>query len=127
MINGGNVQCNCIAGVVPSNISTAFGASEWERAEESPYAKMKPLLMGSVGVGQNTVTSYMSTAKIEGVVRPAVQIEDGYSALISANPSNPWYWHVLNYQPGQNASSVFQRVRITYYCVFEGRLQLNVS
>lgn len=112
--------------IVPSNQSAAFGVGEQERAEESPYAKSQDVVMGAPGVGQGRIKSYMSTAKMEGVVRPAVQIEDGFSALTTANPTDPWFWHVCNYTTGGN-QSLIQQVVITYYCVFEGRVQLPLS
>lgn len=112
--------------LVPTNLSTAFGAGEQERAEESPYAKSQDIVMGAAGVGQGRIKSYMSTAKMEGVVRPAVQIADSFSALTTANPTAPWFWHVCNYTTG-GQQSLIQQVVITYYCVFEGRMQLALS
>jgi len=117
-------------GVTPDNLSNVYGAAEQERAEEQPYTKAVTPLMGAGGTscaGSSVIKAYMSTAKMIGVVRPAVQIEDGYGALVSANPSNTWFWHVWNYVPTGETQSLVQNVRITYYVVFETRTRLDVS
>lgn len=118
---------NCRFGITPTLFSTAFGAAEQERAEELPYAIARSNVMGAQGIGQGYAKSYMSTAKIWGVVRSSVQIEDGYSALTSANPTDQWYWHVWNYVPSAATQNLQVIVKITYFAVFEARTQLTTS
>jgi hypothetical protein len=123
----GSPPLNCRQGVFPSAFSTAMGSTDIERAEEQPYCITRSLRMSSTGVGDGRIKAYMSTAKVWGVLRSAVQIEDGYSALVSANPVNSWYWHTFNYVPGGPTQSLCQNVILTYFAVFETRNALNVS
>jgi len=127
MQNGAAGAYNARFGATPTNFSSAFGTGDYEVAEELPYSKIGQVHMGSAGVGQGRITNYMSTNKLIGVVRPAVQIEDAYGALVSANPTNTWYWHVWGYPPGGGDKSLIVNVRITYFTVFETRQQLTVS
>jgi len=118
---------NVTIGITPCNVSTGFGTTGQELAMEQPYSKFKQLLMGSDGTGQATLKHYMCTNKIFGVKRAAIEIEDGYSAAVSTNPSNSWYWHVWNFVPGGATQSLIVQVVLTYYCVFEQRQTLSVS
>jgi len=114
-------------GVTPTNLSNAF--TSIDGAEELPYTKAVTPVMGASNPasGQSRIVDYMSTAKVIGVVRPSVQIEDAYGALFTANPTNTWFWHVWNYVPGGETQSLYQQVKITYYCVFETRTELPQS
>lgn len=128
IVNGGTGGPNTNRfGITPTNFSSAFGVSSQEQVEEQPYTVSKEAIMGAVGIGQAKAQQYMSTAKIMGVVRPYVQISDSASALVSANPTNQWYWHVWNYTPSGDTQSLFQIVKLTYYAVFETRNQLAIS
>lgn len=129
MTNGGTAATQR-SGVTPTTTSSAFATTDQERAEELPYSAIARYQAGgssSANTGIQYVSSYMSTAKMQGIVRAAVQIEDDYTALFSADPSAPWFWHVWNYVPGGETQSVYQIVRITYYCVFSGRTTMSVS
>jgi len=127
-INGGSAQTNRM-GITPSNLSNAMTGHE--AAEEAPYTKARRLIVGSGGAnnasGGGDLTCYMSTAKMVGVKREAVQIEDAFGALVTANPTNTWFWHVWNYVPAGDTQSLYQNVKITYYVVFETRQVLGLS
>lgn len=125
MIN--NTTSNARFGATPTNFSSAFGTSDFEVAEELPYTKVQTVHQGSSITGDHNITNYMSTAKLLGVVRQAVQIEDAYGALVSANPTNTWFWHVWAYPPGGGDKAIIINVRLTYFAVFETRQQLSVS
>jgi len=128
-VNGGTAATQR-HGVTPTLFSSAFGASDQERAEELPYTKAVTATAGGNNdraTGKSEIKTYMSTAKIYGVLRPAVQIGDEFGALTSANPSAGWFWHVWNYVPGGETQSLLQTVKLTYFVVFEGRNQLAVS
>jgi hypothetical protein len=126
MMNG-SPPLNARHGVFPSVSSASLGTTDHERAEEQPYAITRSLHMGNTGVGQGMLKAYMSTAKIWGVVRPAVQIEDGFSATVGSNPTDAWYWHVFNYCPGGSTQSLCMNIILTYFVVFEGRTMLQLS
>lgn len=127
MLNGSVAPNNLIHGVVPTLFSNALGTGEQERADEFPYSKHAPVAIGNVGLGQGVIKNYMTTNKMWGVVRPAVQIADSFSALVTTNPVSGWFWHVYNYVPGSATNSLIQEVELTYYCVFESRVPLNTS
>jgi len=130
MMNGGpgSTQRH---GVTPTITSTAFATGDAERAEELPYTKaVTPHAVGgtaAAAVGNSVIKAYMSTAKINGAVRDAIQIEDGYTALYNQNPTFPWFWHVWNYVPGGETQSLYQNVVLTFYVVFSGRTTMVVS
>lgn len=127
MMNSGATAYNCRQAIVPNIFSSQFGVTDQERILEQPYCASRVLTMGAAGVGQSTIKMYMSTNKIYGVVRPAVQIEDGYGALVTTNPTDTWFWHVCNWVPGGSTQSLIQDVVLTYWVVFEGRNVLAVS
>jgi hypothetical protein len=124
-MSGGGSACNTIHGITPTNFSSVF--TDVERAQEQPYDKSDTIVFGSQGIGQGKLSNYMSTSKIIGVVRPAIQIEDSYSALVSANPAVQWFWHVWNLVPTANTQALQQQVKLTYFCVFETRQFLATS
>jgi len=127
-VNGGTGGPNTNRfGVTPTNFSSIFGASSQEQVEEQPYTVAKNANMGAVGIGNGKITQYMSSAKMVGVVRSAVQNEDAFSALVTANPANQWFWHVWNYVPSGDTQSLFQEIKLTYFVVFETRNQLAPS
>lgn len=129
-VNGGSAATQR-HGIVPTLFSTTLAGGDQERAEELPYSRMARNFRPGGGNTTNTGNSfnqhYMTTAKINGEVPAAVEIGGGYGALVSANPSAQWYWHVFNYVPGAETQSLFQTVVLTYYVVFYQRNQLSVS
>lgn len=125
-MNNGQTFNNIVV-IVPSPASTSFGSSGQELMEEQPYAKRRMATMGSDQAGQAFNKHYMSTSKILGVKRTAIQTEDNYKADTASNPVNQWYWHVGNYVPGGTSQSLIQDIIITYYCVFESRTRPAIS
>lgn len=126
MANGGT-STNTMAGCVPTNFSTAFSTGDQERMQETPYSKIRPVVMGANSVGQAYVSNYMSTNKMLGVVRAYTQISDLASSNVTTNPSVQWFWHVVNYVPGLATQSLIQEVKITFFVVLETRQALALS
>lgn len=98
--------------------------------EEMPYCKWRLANIAQAGSKATIISSYMSTAKIWGQPRQNVKMEDDYTALITTNPVNQWYWDVF-VAPESNIaaqdvtySCVFQ---ITYYVEFSARNNLSQS
>jgi len=117
-------------GVTPTTTSVVFATGDQERAEELPYTRVvspQPGGNSNATTGKSVLRSYMSSAKIQGAVLAAPQIEDGYTALFTANPVIPWFWHVWNYVPGGETQSLYQNVVLTFYVVFSGRTTMVVS
>jgi len=129
MINGGSAATQR-HGVTPANTSTVFGTTDQELSEERPYTKaVSPMMGGSstANTGTSVIKCYMSTAKINGVPRRNIETDPQMSALTSANPTNQWYWHVWNYVPGGETQSLYQVVKLTFYCVFKARISPGLS
>lgn len=125
MLNGAGVF-NTITTIVPQPFSGSFGSASQELMEEQPYAKVNVMKATTEG-GWGFQKHYMSTSKILGVKRYAIEAEDNYSALISASPTDTWTWHIGNYVPGGSNQSLIQDVIITYYAVFEQRARPAIS
>lgn len=128
MINSGTCATQR-HGVTATTTSTAFASSDQERAEELPYTRAVSPQVGSANAasGVSVVKSYMSTAKINGIQASEVLDSPDWSALMTANPTKQWYWHVWNYVPGGETQSLYQTVRLVFYCVLKTRLQLSIS
>lgn len=105
--------------LVPSPTNTAFSSEEL--ASETPYSKSRLMKFGAQGVGSAYMKHYMSTAKLLGVPKKAIAIEDDYAGSNAANPVSQWYWHFANCTPSLETQSMICRVRLTYYVSFEER------
>lgn len=103
--------------LVPSLVSTAIPSSVI--AASMPYAKAQ--YESSVRESFDH-TTYMSTAKMFGVPKSAVATEVNYTAAVTANPTNLWYWHCWS-QPidGATTGTALLEVHITYYAVLSSR------
>lgn len=115
--------------VLPSVENTVASVSDISSpVEEMPYCKYKIVGTYAVGVNDNIIRSYMSTAKIYGVNKAAVESEDNYSAAVTTNPANGWYWITVT-QPVDESTAMTSTivVMITYYAEFNTRKNLAAS
>lgn len=129
MVNGGSAATQRM-GVTPTGTSSAFASGDAERAEELPYAKVASYQPGGNNnnmTGVQRVKSYMSTDKMLGLATGTAKIEDDYSALFTANPAAPWFWHVWNYVPAGETQSLVCLVKLTFYVVLSARTTMVVS
>lgn len=127
-MNGGATIYNSRVGIFPSLNSTAYATTDQERAEETPYARIKSVDMcGGAGVGQVVVKNYISTAKLQGIPQTAVNTEHAYEAAVTANPTLTWYWHIVNWVPSGATQSILLNVKITYDVIFHGRAAAAIS
>lgn len=109
--------------LVPSPVTTTFSSMDAARA--SPY---------SIGTAKNMeqqggyLRNYMSTAKIEGVSKTTVRVDDEFSSIVSSNPTEQWAWNVIG-QPADRSTSasLIAFVSITYYVTFYSRKRLGMS
>jgi len=130
MMNGGpgSTQRH---GVTPTTTSTTFGTTDQELAEERPYTKAcSPAVMAgaaNAAAGNSVIKHYMGTAKINGLPKRNVDTDPNLSSLVSTNPTTQWYWHVWNYVPGGETQSLYQIVKITYYCTLKTRISPGLS
>lgn len=79
--------------VMPCNSSGSL-AADYNAVLNSPLSKSMRLQYYTGAEKDKTVKNAMSTAKIAGTLDAAVLTEVNYSALISANPSHLWFWHI---------------------------------
>lgn len=112
---------------MPMPVSTTIGTASQELAMEAVYSKHKLTTMGAQSIGQGKIKHYMSSSKILGVKRAALETEDNYSSGVGTNPVNNWYWHVFNFCPGGETQSLIMQVVVTFYVVFEQRQTLAIS
>lgn len=127
LVPGGTAFINtdtvgCSFGIVPatsSSLPTVTELVEW------PYSKWRQSTFYTPIKG---VSAYMSTAKMLGVNKASVKNEDNNSALISANPTNQWYWNLLVF-PANGTQTTYwtYTVKLTYYVEFFGRVNLAIS
>jgi len=69
-----------------------------------------------------------STAQIFGRPEAAIEADDTYSALTSANPVNTWIWQMAQVSLDQTTSNTcFVQVQIDYDIVFFNRKALALS
>jgi len=129
MVNAGSAATQR-HGVTPATTSTVFGTTDQELSEERPYTKaVTPVMGGSAAsnTGQSVIRTYMSTAKINGMVRRQVEGDMQFAGLFSGNPANQWFWHVWNYVPGGETQSLYQTVKLVYYCALKTRISPGLS
>lgn len=61
-----------------------------------------------------TLSEYMSTSKIYGVPKIAVGMEDDYSALITSDPVNAWYWQLCAIPADRITTAAILYCEVTY-------------
>lgn len=97
--------------------------------QESNYIKQSKATGLDTGTSSTMVSNYISTAAIRGAPSDIVQYETDLSALISTNPSQQWYWHVMNYNVNGSVSPIDTNINvdIIYYVEFFDRETLSQS
>lgn len=120
----GGGASNQICATCPNLTNSSFVSAV--RIIETPYSKKRTLTSVSAK-GDCFISNFQSTASIFGVDKQTVQSDDMYSAAVTNNPTNTWYWHVFAYDLGNGEANVYVVVNITYYCEFYRRKQLDIS
>lgn len=106
---------------------TGTAAPSSTESIEQPYSKYK-MINPFGGHAGKTIKSYMSTARIYGVPRLAVGIEDDFAGAVTTNPSNQWCWNVIGGTLNSSNNTTFSLlVRLTYYVEYWNRKQLSQS
>ncbi len=96
---------------------------------------MEPLYQKRANVGQDAgnnqgkISMYLSTAQVRGGPKDIVQYEADLSALVSANPTQEWFWHIGAIGTGSSSNnfSVDIEFTLTYYVEFYDRETLSRS
>lgn len=111
--------------ITPSNTNNVFtNPAQVIEQEGNKYE----VLGVAGGNSKGEISMYMDTAKIRGTSRQAVKDDTDYSALVSTNPTNTWYWHVgAGALEGIEAFTVRAVIKIEYYMEFYDRETLNRS
>jgi len=112
-----------IATVIPSSDSSSF--TSLQDMAEAPRAKISKWSATASRRGTR-LHHYVSTAEVRGVDPARVEMDDLYSAAMSANPTSEWYWHVAS--AVSSGTFAYQMlVKITYYVELFGRVALSAS
>lgn len=109
-------------GLCPTAFATGTEATVQDWAEQ-PYAKVRFSGTYNLDAREQTIKSYMSSAKMFGVPPRSIVADVTYSALVTANPANQWYWNFFMV-PWDLASTTggFAAVVMVYYVTFYGRV-----
>jgi len=105
--------------VVPTNtdpggaVSTAYALS----SRENPYSRSK--MTGLSGAPPSVLASTMSTEKIYG--SKAALFDDNFSALVTGNPNNNWYWAIIGLSSVFDPNLTWLQVTINVDCEFYDR------
>ena len=101
--------------VVPYNTNSSFiSDNSIEAIVEQPYSRY---ITRNQYDSNAMIKTIMSTAKIYGVPKTSVKVDDLFSAPVSNNPQNQWAWHItygqLNTSIG-TPTSYSMEIKITY-------------
>lgn len=112
--------------VVPS--TTASGYTDYDAASSQPYCTKSVAVNAVFGIAQRPFRNKMETDLILGVDKEAMISRTDLAALNTANPSDLWYWNILQ-QPIDNSatSSCYWDVRIAYLVDFFDRNLISMS
>lgn len=104
-----------IVSITPSTSNPGNNMSDVTPFIANPLSKFKSLA-GYQGSASGTLTHYCTTQQISGVATTA---EDGYSALVTTNPLENWYWVIVLAKAGvstlTNGISVLVRIETTVH------------
>lgn len=100
--------------LIPTFSTTAINV---DKAATNPYGKIA--VLGSLnGKGQLKISNYMRSKKMFGRSTDSVN----YSAPVTANPSNQWFWHFHATDLTLNSLDINGNITIVYYVKFWQRL-----
>lgn len=111
--------------VITKSNSTATSGTDL-LAEKTNIHKIVGLSGGGAAI--KCLKGYSSVARAWGLKKSAIQTDEDFQALTSANPAKMAYLQI--YSQGTDMSSSYDvqfRVRLTFYCEFFDRVQLNQS
>ncbi len=111
--------------IVPKTVTTLD--TNFANSTGEPYAKVKMVANQEAGY-PSTIKSYISTKKILGLTKRESSDVD-YSALVTTNPLNQWFWHFYiedAITAGSNIKSKMY-IELMYYTEFYKRKSLDRS
>lgn len=101
--------------ISPSGSTTGFnvtGEQAYSKIRQGPGAQTsKPMI----------IKSFMSTRKIFGLHKAAVEGNPNFYHFSTTNPPSPWFWNLYIYGDGSTNLSGSLNYEITYYVEFFGR------
>lgn len=112
------------AAIIPSTSAVAF--TDFLEACEQPGSKKMALSTYTGGLSSKTIKRKVKTKNILGIQ----MLDDEEEAVMGANPSNEWYYHVLiTTQPytGTNYVDCVYYIELVYNVEAFGRIQLSRS
>lgn len=115
VVNQSGVMATSVI-VVPHSDVAAFGSiSAAAELQRSRYPRIVPIAQRQSVL----LKDYASTRAVIGLTKVEMEADDIYSAAVTANPAQQWYWHILMESTDSlTALSVQLQVRLTYYMEF---------
>jgi hypothetical protein len=109
--------------VCPHGVSQAQSLGPYPLLE-SPYVRYK---MSNQYQGVSIIKHYISTRKILGLAKAAIQ-QDNYAAAFGSSPVDQWFWQI-SIRPSDVATAIVVNVTImmTYYVELSDRVDLSAS
>ena len=111
--------------LMPSTNITAYAS--FDSARNDPKAGQVKIIGGS-SLAVDTIrymTGKASTAEMEGLPPATIRSDDTYSAAVSANPTNLWYWFI--YFNSTNSINCKVSIKIVYRCRWSKRVNLALG
>lgn len=101
-----------LVAIVPHSTNLSLGTASYVILD-LPRARWS--VVGSTNIETNRISHKASTSEIIGLTSRQIE-DDDYSALISANPNQVWYWnlYLAHVDPSKLNVSASLIVRITY-------------
>lgn len=97
-----------------------------QQMQENPRTKFAVVQL--TGNGVEPMELYSTMSALLGVPKSAVNLDDGFSALTSADPARPGYWYLTVRDCTHTATITVQvYIEITYFVKFEGRRPFNAG
>lgn len=104
--------------------TTSSGFLDMQDAMAAPYSKWQLVALPSQ---LGNLTNYISTEKILGLNKKAVEIDITYSSLTNNYPTNEWFWLVnIEVADLDATTSAIMWVEIDYYLEFYDRTELTI-
>jgi len=128
VMRAGTIATGNSSGIIVTPLNTSSIQTNPQDYLENTNAKQADNV-GTAGMGSMSITHYKSTAAMRGGPYDLVQYETDLSALISANPTQGWFWHCTLYNADGTTGSVDANINITvtYYVEFYDRETLTTS
>lgn len=104
--------------VRPTTANNFASASDiWPTSTNQPYCKTG-YVQDFTNMGRS-ISHYMTTAKIFGIPKIGVSLEDKYQSIVSTGPANEWDWEIgMQCSDQGSTQKINLEVSLKYYLTF---------